>query len=89
MALTPQERRRLRNAVEKVSNDKNVPQTWTKNEINAAVEAIEDRWDAVGTQIAIGNDMEAAAPGVFTNAQKRYLAAFWLILRGERERGLI
>lgn len=89
MALTRQEKRRIRNAVERIANDKGVSQTWSKPEIDAAVEAIESRWDAAGTQNAIASDMEAAAPGVFTNAQKKYLAAFWLIMRGERERELI
>jgi len=89
MALSKLEKRRIRNAVERVANDKNVPQTWSKPQIDAAVEAIESRWDTPGTQTALGNDMEAAAPGVFTNAQKKYLAAFWLIMRGERERKAI
>lgn len=89
MDLTDQEKRRLRNAIEKVANDKGTSQTWSKSEINAAVQAIEDRWDAPVTQSALSSDIEGAAPGVFTNAQKKHLAAFWLIMRGERERGLI
>jgi len=89
MAFSSEELRRVRNAVEKVANDKGVPQTWSKPEINAAIQAIEDRWDAAGTQAALSADIEAAAPAVFTAAQKKYLAAFWLIGRGQRERGLI
>ena len=87
--MTAQEKRRIRNAVERVSNEKGVPQKWKKPEINAAIEAIEARWDAASTQSALASDMEAAAPGVFSNAEKGYLAAFWLIARGARERELI
>ena len=89
MALTPKEQRRIRNGIEKVANEKGVSQTWSKAEVHAAVQAVEDRWDAAGTQIALSTDIEAAAPGVFTNPQKKHLAAFWLIMRGERERGLL
>ena len=89
MALSNQERRKIRNAVERIANSKSVPITWEKPEINAAVEAIETRWDAPGTQSALSSDIETAASGVFTNAQKKHLAAFWLIMRGERERKLI
>jgi hypothetical protein len=89
MALTAKEARRIRNAVERVANEKGVAQTWTKGEIDAAVEAIESRWDAAGTQSALSSDIETAAPGVFTVPQKKYLAAFWLIMRGAREKGAI
>ncbi len=89
MALTPLERRKIRNSVERTTNAKGVQQTWTKPQIDAAVEAIEARWDATSTQNAIRSDIEAAAPGVFTRGQKKHLVAFWLILRGGRERGAL
>ena len=89
MALTPQEQRRVRNAVELISNRKGVSQHWSKTQINAAVESLDDRWDAVATQTVLSSGIEAAAPGVFTNPEKKYITAFWLILRGERERELI
>ncbi len=41
MALTPLERRKIRNSVERTTNAKGVQQTWTKPQIDAAVEAIE------------------------------------------------
>ena len=86
MALTAQEETGIRNAIEKIAYEKGVPVTWVKSEINGAVGAIEDRWDAASTQTALSNDIEAAAPGVFSNAEKKYIAAVWLIMRGKRER---
>ena len=83
--LTEQERRWVRNRVEVIANQRNVPITWLKSQINAGIQAIEDRWEAPGTQTALSNDIEAAAPGVFTAAEKKYLAAFWLIQKGRRE----
>jgi hypothetical protein len=49
---------------------------WTKPQINAAVQAIEDWFEA--NRAALGTAMEAAAPGLFSAAQKRVLVKFSL-----------
>lgn len=83
--LTDAERTWLRNQVERAAVRKGVEPHWLKDQLEAAAQAIEDRWDAAGTQTAISNDIEGAAPGVFSAAEKKYVAAFWLIMRGRRE----
>lgn len=87
--LTDREKVELRNAVERLARRKQVPVAWLKDQIGDAFQAIEDRWEAPGTQTALANDIEAAAPGVFSTAQKRYLAAIWLIHKGRREEASI
>lgn len=49
---------------------------YTKPQINAALQAIEDWWEA--NRAALGAAIEAAAPGVFSPAEKRRLAKHWL-----------
>lgn len=49
-------------------------QTWTKAQVNAALQAIEDLMETTG-RTAINNAIEGAAPGVFNGAQKRLLFA--------------
>ena len=53
------------------------PPTWTKAQVNAALQAIEDRLRLAATQTTIANDIEAAAPGVFSAAQKSRLFGVW------------
>lgn len=89
MALTTQEKVRVRRLVARVAAEKGVPVHWRKQEIGDALDAIDARWDAAGTQSALANDIEAAAPSVFSAAEKSYLLAFWLIARGAREREAI
>lgn len=45
--------------------------TWTKAQVNAAAQAVEDLLEQASTQTAINNAIEAAAAGVFNAAQKR------------------
>ena len=44
---------------------------YTKAQVNAALQAVEDRLTSAGTKTALSADIETAAPGVFTAAQKR------------------
>ena len=53
------------------------PQTWTKAQVNAALQALEDRLRLAGTQTTLSNDIEAAAPGIFTIQQKQTLFGVW------------
>ena len=50
--------------------------TWSKAQVNAALQAIEDWFEA--NRAALGVAIEAAVPGVFSAAQKRALVKFWL-----------
>lgn len=60
------------------------PPTWTKPQVNAALQAIEDRVRLAATQTAISNDIEAAAPGVFNAAQKARLFGVWCVSAAAR-----
>lgn len=60
-----------------VLNRNTATQTWTKAQVNAALQAIEDRVRLAGTQTTIGNDIESAAPGVFSAGQKTTLFGIW------------
>jgi len=57
---------------------------WSKAQIGAAAQAVEDRLEQAGTQTAISNDIEAAAPGVFTGAQKRKLFLIVCLLKARQ-----
>ena len=59
-------------------------QTWTKAQIGAALQAIEDRVRSTATQNAIGGDIETAAPGVFTGPQKTLLFGVWCVTAAQR-----
>jgi hypothetical protein len=56
---------------------------WTKAQINAAVQAIEDWFEAQRTTVA--GLIETAAPGVFTNAQKKRIVKYYLQQKFGRE----
>jgi len=55
----------------------------TKPQINVALQAIEDWFEA--NRAALGAAIEAAAPGQFTGAQKLKLVKFWLRSKFDRE----
>lgn len=55
----------------------------TKIPINAALQAIEDWFEA--NRASLGAAIETAAPGVFTAAQKKNLVKFWLLSKFSRE----
>ena len=55
----------------------------TKPQINAAIQAIEDWFEA--NRASLGAAIEAAAPSTFTPAQKLKLVKFWLRSKFDRE----
>jgi hypothetical protein len=59
-------------------------QTWTKAQVGAALQAIEDRVRLAGTQTTIANDIEAAAPGIFSAGQKTTLFGIWCLSAARR-----
>jgi hypothetical protein len=65
-------------------NANTATQSWTKPQVNAALQAIEDRLRLAATQNAIGSDIEAAAPGVFSAAQKQLLFGVWCYTAAKR-----
>jgi hypothetical protein len=58
--------------------------TWTKAQVNAAIQALEDWFDTTGRAGAAAA-IESAAPGVFTNAQKKLIGKYWLAQKSGRE----
>jgi hypothetical protein len=58
--------------------------TWTKAQVNAAVQALEDWFDTTGRAGAAAA-IESAAPGVFTNTQKKLIGKYWLAQKSGRE----
>ena len=83
--LTSTELAAVRRRVAAKANEKGVPIHWVKGQINAALQAIEDRWEAASTKTATSNDIEAAAPGVFNVAEKKFLVGYWLEDKARRE----
>ena len=69
----------------RIINNNTAEQSWTKPQIRAAFQAIEDRVLAPGTKQAIANDIEAAAPGVFTGPQKELLFMAWTTIYARRQ----
>jgi hypothetical protein len=59
-------------------------QSWTKLQVNAALQALENWYESSG-RAAAGSAIETAAPGVFTNAQKKLLGKYWLLQKAGRE----
>ena len=60
------------------------PINYNKTQINAAIQAIEDRFEA--TRSGFNTAIEGAAPGIFSAAQKRQLFAYWASIKFEIER---
>lgn len=59
--------------------------TWTKAQVNAAFQALEDTFSSAGVQNAFSSAIDTAlSPATATNAQKRALIKFWLRNRFER-----
>jgi len=56
---------------------------FNKPQVNAALQAVED-WFETTARTEIGAAIETAAPGVFTNAQKRVIAKYWLRQKFDR-----
>ena len=57
--------------------------TWTKPQINAALQAIEDWFEA--NRASLGAAIEAVAPGLYTAPRKKRLVAYWLRQKFVRE----
>jgi hypothetical protein len=77
--LNAQQLTALRNAAER-----NLGVHYTKPQFNAALQAIEDRLQLAATRTAIANDIEAAAPGVFSAAEKNTLFGIWCVTAAQR-----
>jgi|KBSMisStaDraftv2_1062788.scaffolds.fasta_scaffold01978_23 Mlc titration factor MtfA (ptsG expression regulator) len=69
----------------RIINNNTDVQTWTKPQIRAAFQSIEDRVLAPGTKQAIANDIEAAAPGVFNAQMKEMLFMAWTTMYARRQ----
>ena len=69
----------------RIVNNNTSEQSWTKPQIRAAFQAIEDRILTPGTKNAIASDIEAAAPGVFNAAQKEMLFMAWTVIYARRQ----
>lgn len=57
---------------------------FTKAQMNAAMQAIEDRLRSPATQIALSSDIELASPGIFNNSQKALLFGIWCVSAARR-----
>ncbi len=57
-----------------------VTQGWTRTQVNAAINAVDDWFETTGRQEATAA-IEAAVPGVFTAQQKRWIGKFWMFTR--------
>jgi hypothetical protein len=77
--LTASELAELRNGVANSGT-----QSWTRAQVNAALQAVEDYFEDTA-RAGFGSAIEAAAPGVFTNAQKKRIGAYWLLQKYRRE----
>jgi hypothetical protein len=78
--LTDLERQELRAALCRNTTE----QTWTRVQVDAALQAVEDRMRLTSTENAIGGDIESAAPGLFNAAQKRLLFGVWCVSAARR-----
>ena len=68
-----------------IMNKNTDSQSWTKPQIRAAFQAIEDRILTPATKQAIAGDIEAAAPGAFNAAQKELLFMAWTTIYARRQ----
>lgn len=79
--LTEGQKTELRNLMAKVES----PQTWTKAQLGAALQAVEDLMQLNATKTSISNAIEGAAAGVFTAAQKNKIFAIWAVTFAVRQ----
>lgn len=59
--------------------------TWTKSQIHAVFQAVEDWWELPATKASISAAIDSALPGL-TNAQKKAAVAAYLRQRAIKER---
>jgi hypothetical protein len=76
--LTTDQLAAIRRRVAKAFNPDSV--RWKKPEINAALQAIEDWFEANKASGSAAVDT-ATAPFVFTGAEKKLLFAYWLLVK--------
>ena len=59
-------------------------QGWTKADINAALQALENRMTLQSTLDLLASDIESAAPGKFNSDQKFKILGIWCISAAQR-----
>jgi hypothetical protein len=60
--------------------------TWNSTIIDAALQAVEDYFEATA-KAGLNSAIETAAPGVFTGPQKKLLIAYFIMQKASREGG--
>lgn len=86
--LTNDEKRKIRNAVERKANENDIPISWVKGAINEAAQAIEDAISDPAFQISVSDDIDTATSAysiTFTNQEKKWLFAFVCDLKFRRD----
>lgn len=58
---------------------------YSKPQVNAMLQAIEDWFSKAAVQASLNTDIEAVAPGAFTATQKRRAIKYWLRHRFGKE----
>lgn len=83
--LTSDELTAIRREVARGLQATGTPINFTKAQVNAAIQALEDWFEAnrAAASTAINN---ATSPFVFTNAQKKQIMAYWLQLKFGKEK---
>ena len=77
--LTAEQKRKARNLLEKEFGDIN----YSKTQINAVWQELEDLLESASTQTAISNAIDAGtSPLVLTNPQKKKIAKIYFTLKG-------
>lgn len=61
------------------SETERFPHSHTRAQLNAAFQAVEDRFQVVSA--SFGTAIETAAPGVFSGSQKTAIVKFWARLK--------
>ncbi len=77
--LTIEQLTELRQGVER----ENDIATWSKADLNAAVQAIEDKWGTIQAELSTAIDVATAAL-VFSNPMKKKIGKYWLRQRFDR-----
>lgn len=74
--LTNNEKAKVRQFMQTKANEEGVPITWVKDNLNAAAQALEDA--LASNKASYAAAIETAAPGVFDNAEKKWIGAIVL-----------
>ena len=81
--LTAAEKDELRQRLARVTDGK---VSWTRPQINAVFQAIEDWWERPATQAAVAAAIDAAVPGLGAG-QKKAVVAVWSRQKSRRDGG--